>query len=64
MAGAIRVPVPAVLAVMAVLLLLIYVSTSRREAPVPAPARVMSLADFEPVKQLEQRIVRRSNEGN
>ena len=56
--GTIRVPVPVGLLVVAVMALLVYsaVSASR-------PPRTVTLADFEPVKQLQPRIIRSQYEG-
>jgi hypothetical protein len=56
--GTIRVPVPAGFAVVVIMVLLVYwaVSASR-------PPRTVTLADFEPVKQLQPRIIRSQYEG-
>ena len=55
-AGTIRVPVP--VAVGAALLLAVWVYTRLpAAAPLTAPAPTVSLADFEPVRSLEPRVV-------
>jgi hypothetical protein len=63
LSGTIRVPVPVGLALLAGLVLWIYTTVSKRQ-PVERPASSVSLADFQPVKQLEPRIVRSGYEGN
>ncbi len=61
-AGTIRIPVPVGLALLALLaIVLLYRPQPRPAAIPPKPA---SLADFQPVKQLEPRIIRRTNENN
>jgi len=58
LSGSIRVPVPALAA--ALLLLLAYAGFSvRREI---SPPRTVTLADFQPVKQLQPRIIRSAYE--
>jgi hypothetical protein len=65
--GAIRVPVPVAVAIVAVFALLFYFRTS--EAPKPArptasqPGSV-SLADFQPVRELEPRVIGRGYEAH
>jgi hypothetical protein len=58
--GSIRVPVPAFLAAM-MLLLAVFSILGRKPAP---PPRAVTLADFQPVKQLQIRIIRSTHEGN
>ena len=59
--GSIRVPVPALVAAMVLLLLVFSGVTTQKPAP-PAP-RTVTLADFQPVKQMQIRIIRSANEG-
>lgn len=65
--GTIRVPVPAgiavLLAVAALLYFRAYLPTAERPT-VAQPAKSVSLADFQPVKQLEPRVIGRANESN
>jgi hypothetical protein len=65
--GTIRVPVPVgiavLLAVAALLYFRTYSPTTERPTAVQ-PAKSVSLADFQPVKQLEPRVIGRANEGN
>jgi hypothetical protein len=63
--GGIRVPVPVVFAMVAVLALLFYFRTSGKPAPARQEASqpgTVSLADFQPVRQLEPRVIGRGNE--
>ncbi len=63
--GAIRVPVPVALAMVAVLALLFYFRTPDKPKPVPQNASqsgAVSLADFQPVRQLEPRVIGRGDE--
>ena len=64
--GTIRVPVPVgialLLAVTALLYFRTYLATPERQAV--QPAKSVSLADFQPVKQLEPRVIGSANEGN
>ena len=66
--GTIRVPVPVgIVALLAVAAFLYFFRThsSTTEQPMAVqPAKSVSLADFQPVKQLEPRIIGRANEGN
>jgi hypothetical protein len=65
--GTIRIPVPVgiaiLLAVVALLYFRTYLPTTERPT-VAQPAKSVSLADFQPVKQLEPRVIGRANEGN
>jgi hypothetical protein len=54
--GTIRIPVPVGIAAAVLMALWVYASPSTRRA-VPQPAPSVSLADFQPVVQLEPRIV-------
>jgi hypothetical protein len=63
--GAIRVPVPVALAMVVVLALLFYFQTSGK--PIPerhnaSQSGSVSLADFQPVRQLEPRVIGRGDE--
>jgi hypothetical protein len=65
--GAIRVPVPVALAMVAVLALVFYFRTSDKPKPAPQNAShpgTVSLADFQPVKQLEPRVIGRGYEAH
>lgn len=64
--GTIRVPVPAGIAlILALAAFLYFFRTPAAEQPTPIQAaKSVSLADFQPVKQLEPRVIRRGNEGN
>lgn len=66
--GTIRVPVPVGIAVLLALAAFLYffrTNLSTTEQPTVAqPAKSVSLADFQPVKQLEPRVIGRANEGN
>ena len=57
MHGTIRVPVPAGLAAMVILAIAVYWAVSVRPTAT-APVRTVTLSDFEPVKQIEPRIIR------
>ena len=61
--GSIRVPVPVGLAVLAILLAAMMFGLSRRETAFRPPDKV-TLADFQPVKQLQPRIIRSSYESH
>jgi hypothetical protein len=65
--GTVRVPVPLgialLLAVAALLYFRTYSPTAERQT-VAQPVKSVSIADFQPVTQLEPRIIRRGNEGN
>jgi hypothetical protein len=60
--GSIRIPVPAVAAILVALALWAFLRTT------PPPAQTqgspVSLTDFQPVKQLEPKVVGRANENN
>jgi hypothetical protein len=56
-AGSIRVPVPMGLAAMVILALSVFFGVSDRQRAV-RPAGAVTLADFQPVKQLQPRIIR------
>ncbi len=63
--GAIRVPVPVALAMVAVLALLFYFRAPDKPKPVEPTASqpgAVSLADFQPVRQLEPRLIGRGDE--
>jgi hypothetical protein len=60
--GTIRVPVPAGLLAVVVLVLLMYWAVAARQAT-EKPPRMVTLADFQPVKQLQPRIIRSGYEG-
>lgn len=57
LAGSIRVPVPLGLAALVVLVLSVVFGVSNRQ-PAIRPAGAVTLADFQPVKQLQPRIIR------
>ena len=60
--GSIRVPVPVGLAAAGLLLLSVLFGFSGR--PVARPVKEVTLADFQPVKKLQPRIIRSAYEGN
>jgi len=62
--GTIRVPVPVGLALLLAVAAFLYFSRTTDRPTAVQPAKSVSLADFQPVKQLEPRIIRRGNEGN
>ena len=63
--GTIRIPVPVGIAALLAVAALLYFRPFTAERPTVAqPAKSVSLADFQPVKQLEPRVVGRTNEGN
>jgi len=64
--GTIRVPVPVGIAILLAVAALLYFRTylPTPERQVAQPAKSVSLADFQPVKQLEPRVIGRANEGN
>lgn len=65
--GAIRVPVPVAIALVAVLALMFYFRSSDKPKPEPQNASqpgAVSLADFQPVKQLEPRVIGRGYEAH
>ena len=61
--GTIRIPVPVGIAVLLVIAAFFYFRPADRQT-VAQPAKSVSLADFQPVKQLEPRVIGRANEGN
>lgn len=63
--GAIRVPVPVMVAIVAVVAVLFYFRSSEKPKPAPQNASqpgAVSLADFQPVGQLEPRVIGRGYE--
>lgn len=65
--GAIRVPVPVIVAMVALLALLFYFRTSEKPQAVQPTASqpgAVSLADFQPVRQLEPRVIGRGYEAH
>ena len=61
--GSIRIPVPVGVAILIALLLWVYSREAARPVATPA-AKPVSLTDFQPVKQLQPRVIGRANEGN
>jgi hypothetical protein len=61
--GSIHVPVPLGLAVLAILALSAVYGFAHRQ-PVAEPHRAVSLADFQPVRQIQPRIIRSENAAN
>ena len=61
--GSIRIPVPVAAAAAAILLLAVFLSVWNRP-PAGGPGGEVRLADFQPVKQLQPRIIRSSHAGN
>ena len=62
--GTIRVPVPVGIgAAVALGVFLYFFRTAEQPAPIQ-PAKSVSLADFQPVKQLEPRVIGRANDNN
>lgn len=59
--GTIRIPVPVGLAIVIAIALLLYLRTPEQS---PQQSHSVSLADFQPVRQLEPRIIGRVNENN
>jgi hypothetical protein len=55
--GSIRVPVPAGLLAIVILVVSVYWAVWARQA-IDRPARTVTLSDFQPVKQLQPRIIR------
>lgn len=65
--GTIRVPVPVGIALLLAVAALWYFraySAATSQPAVAQPAKSVTLADFQPVKQLEPRVIGRANEGN
>ena len=63
MTGSIRIPAPVGVAILIALLLWVYSREAARPVATPAP-KAVSLTDFQPVKQLQPRVIGRANEGN
>jgi hypothetical protein len=61
--GTIRIPVPLGIALLVALAVFLYFRPLNRPETMQ-PSKSVSLADFQPVKQLEPRIIRRANETN
>jgi len=61
--GTIRVPVPVGLAILALLAAFLFFRAPLRVAGPPAARTTVSLSDFQPVRQLEPRVVGRIHEG-
>jgi hypothetical protein len=61
--GSIRIPVPVGVAILIALLLWVYSREAAKPVATPA-AKPVSLTDFQPVKQLQPRVIGRANEGN
>jgi len=62
--GTIRVPVPVGLAILALLAALIILRPPVRVSRPPAAQTTVSLSDFQPVGQLQPRLIGRIHEGN
>ena len=63
--GSIRIPVPIGLVILAALVIVwMYSAGSSRQAAHPPATGSVSIADFQPVKQLEPRVIGRANEHN
>jgi hypothetical protein len=62
--GTIRVPVPVGLAILALLAAFLFFRTPVRGGRAPAARPTVSLSDFQPVRQLEPRVIGRIHEGN
>ena len=62
--GTIRVPVPVGLAILALLAAFLFFRTPVRVGSPPAARPTVSLSDFQPVRQLEPRVIGRIHEGN
>ena len=60
--GTIRIPVPAAIAVVAILLISVFFGVLNSRAK--GPPREVRFADFQPVNQLQPRIIRSSHAGN
>jgi hypothetical protein len=60
--GSIRIPVPVGIVVVMILVFSVYWGVTARRT-VERPARTVTLADFQPVKELQPRIVRSGYEG-
>ena len=62
--GTIRVPVPVGLAILALLAAVLFFRQPVRVARPPAAQPTVSLSDFQPVGQLQPRVIGRIHEGN
>jgi hypothetical protein len=62
--GTIRVPVPVGIALLLAVAGFLYFFRAAEQPTAVQPAKSVSLADFQPVKQLEPRVIGRANEGN
>src|SRR5215831_364828 len=62
--GTIRVPVPVGLALLALAAAYLFFRAPARVAHPPAAQATVSLSDFQPVRQLEPRVIGRIHEGN
>ena len=62
-AGSIRIPVPLGIALLLAVAALLYFRPAERPSVTP-PVKSVSLADFQPVKQLEPRVIGRASESN
>ncbi len=60
--GSIRVPVPAGLLAILILVISVYWAVAARQ-PGDKPGHTVTLADFQPVKQLQPRVIRSGYEG-
>ena len=61
--GSVRVPVPVLLAALLVLAAIVfYKRPAQPQLAQPKPPSSVTLADFEPVKQLQPQIIRSENE--
>lgn len=63
-AGTIRVPVPVVIVMVAALVLMFYFRTSGAPRRQNGSQHGVSLADFQPVRQLEPRVIGRGDEAH
>jgi hypothetical protein len=62
--GTIRVPVPVGIAAVLALAAFLYFFRTGERPTAAQPAKSVSLADFQPVKQLEPRVIGRANDSN
>ena len=60
--GSIRIPVPAVIVLAAILLIMAASLLRPRQPPAPQASTSINLAEFQPVKDLNVRIIRGSND--
>lgn len=61
--GSVRVPVPVCIIALVILLVSVFATTRTSQAPEPS-LREVKFSDFQPVKQLQPRIIRGAYEGN